>query len=59
MSGYRATQKEVAQLAGVSQATVSLALAEPATRSLPQDTLNRVLKAAKELGYVPNRLAQG
>jgi LacI family transcriptional regulator len=55
----RATQREVAQLAGVSQATVSLALAGSATQSIPQGTLDRVLNAARELGYVPNRFAQG
>ena len=59
MNRHRATQKQVAQLAGVSQATVSLALAEPTSGSIPRDTLDRVLLAAKELGYVPNRLAQG
>ena len=55
----RATQREVARLAGVSQATVSLVLAGSSPQSIPRDTFDRVLRAAGELGYVPNRFAQG
>ena len=54
----RATQREVARLANVSQTTVSLILGNSTTQSFPGDTLERVLGAARELGYAPNRLAQ-
>ncbi len=55
---HRATQREVARHAGVSQATVSLSLSDSSARLLPKETLERVIRAAKELGYVPNRAAQ-
>jgi LacI family transcriptional regulator len=53
----RATQKDVAKLAGVSQATVSMVLSGGAP-TIPADTWERITSAAKELGYVPNRAAQ-
>jgi LacI family transcriptional regulator len=53
----RATQKDVAQLAGVSQATVSMVLSG-ANSEIPADTFERISEAAKQLGYVPNRFAQ-
>ncbi|GLS19672.1 LacI family transcriptional regulator [Labrys miyagiensis] len=56
MSG-RATQKDVARLAGVSQATVSMVLSGGGA-SIPAETWARITKAAKDLGYVPNRFAQ-
>ena len=56
-SPKRATQRDVARNAGVSQATVSLALggAPSATKAA---TSARVLEIARELGYAPNRWAQ-
>ena len=57
MKARRATQKDVAQLAGVSQATVSMALSG-AHAEIPADTFERISAAAKQLGYVPNRFAQ-
>jgi LacI family transcriptional regulator len=54
----RATQREVARLANVSQTTVSLILGNSTTQSFPGETLERVFRAARELGYMPNILAQ-
>lgn len=56
--GGRPTSADVARLAGVSQTTVSLVLSGKATR-ISQPTRERVLKAVAELGYRPNRAAQG
>ncbi|EJH2657152.1 LacI family DNA-binding transcriptional regulator [Salmonella enterica] len=53
----RITQRDVAALAGVSQAVVSVVLGM-GNHSYPQDTVDRVESAAKQLGYVPNRFAQ-
>lgn len=47
--------REVAKLAGVSIATVSNALNNP--QRLSEKTLRRVLDAAAELNYYPNRMA--
>lgn len=57
MRDRRATQKDVALLAGVSQATVSMAVSGVA-HSIPAETLEKIASAARELGYVPNRFAQ-
>jgi LacI family transcriptional regulator len=57
MANSRATQKDVAKAAGVSQATVSMVLSG-GDASIPEETWARITKAAKELGYVPNRFAQ-
>ncbi len=53
----RATQKDVAKLAGVSQAAVSMVLSG-ASPGIPAETWERITLAAKQLGYVPNRAAQ-
>lgn len=53
----RSTQKDVAKLAGVSQATVSMVLSG-GSPAIPAETWERITKAAQELGYVPNRFAQ-
>ncbi|OBZ16081.1 LacI family DNA-binding transcriptional regulator [Bacillus sp. FJAT-26390] len=50
------SRKEVAKLAGVSEATVSRVLNN--VGPMKDDTRERVLQAAAELGYVPNALAQ-
>ena len=47
--------KEIAAKAGVSIATVSHAFRNPGRVS--DDTRKKVLDAAKEVGYTPNRLA--
>lgn len=58
MDGKRATQKDVAQLAGVSQATVSMVLSGQSS-AIPKETLTKIISAAEELGYTPNRFARG
>jgi len=58
MSYQRVTQREVARLAGVSQATVSMVLSGVQGHSIPSETFARVVQVARELGYVPNRFAQ-
>lgn len=50
------SRKEVAKLAGVSEATVSRVLNN--VGPIKEETKRRVLQAASELGYVPNALAQ-
>ncbi|WP_424992020.1 LacI family DNA-binding transcriptional regulator [Paenibacillus lupini] len=50
------SRKEVAKLAGVSEATVSRVLNN--VGPIKEETRIRVLEAAKEIGYVPNALAQ-
>ena len=52
----RTTIKDVANRAGFSPATVSLVLNERPV-SIPQQTRDAVIKAAKELNYHPNQLA--
>jgi DNA-binding LacI/PurR family transcriptional regulator len=52
-----ATIRDVAKRAGVSQATVSRVLNRP--ELVKEETRANVLKAAEELGFVPNRLARG
>ncbi|RAP76972.1 LacI family DNA-binding transcriptional regulator [Paenibacillus montanisoli] len=49
-------RRKVAELAGVSEATVSRVLSGAGT--VKDDTAKRVMDAAKQLGYVPNALAQ-
>jgi LacI family transcriptional regulator len=58
VSNGRATQKDVAKAAGVSQATVSLVLSGGGAPSIPAETWARITKVARDLGYVPNRFAQ-
>ena len=53
----RATSYDVARLAGVSQSAVSRCFTNGA--SIAPSTRSKVLQAARELGYVPNRMAQG
>ncbi len=53
------TLRDVAQRAGVHASTASRAL-NRATRTLvSDDTVDRVVKAARDLGYQPNSLARG
>lgn len=49
----RATQADVAALAGVSQTTVSYVIND-SDIAIPQSTRQRILEAMDELGYVPN-----
>lgn len=55
----RATSKDVAKLAGVSQTTVSFVMNNTPGISLSDETRRRVLEAAKQLQYVPNSFAKG
>ncbi len=52
------TQLDVAQLADVSQATVSQILNPKSSLAISAETRRRVTSAVAELGYVPNRAAQ-
>jgi DNA-binding LacI/PurR family transcriptional regulator len=56
----RLTQRDIAQLAGVSQATVSLVLneAKSAQGRIPPETRERVLKAIRDTGYVADPIAR-
>jgi LacI family transcriptional regulator len=58
VSSKRITSKDVALHAGVSRTTVSLVLNNVAGVQIPSRTRNRVLQAAKELGYVPEAAAK-
>lgn len=49
---------DVASAAGVSSATVSLALSDAESR-ISEDTKQRVRAAAEAIGYVPNSIARG
>jgi DNA-binding LacI/PurR family transcriptional regulator len=56
----RLTQRDIAQMAGVSQATVSLVLngAVSAEGRIPQETRERVNKVIRETGYVADPVAR-
>ena len=53
----RITIEDVAKLAGVSRQTVSRAINDKG--EISQETKERVMMAVEQLGYRPNRLAQG
>ncbi len=55
----RITLKEVAEAAGVHMSTASRALNEETRDVVNAETVARVLKAARKLGYTPNPLARG
>ncbi|GAB4508382.1 MAG: LacI family DNA-binding transcriptional regulator [Anaerolineae bacterium] len=52
------TQKQIAERAGVSQTVVSLALNNSYEVALNEETRQRVLEVAEELGYVPQAAAK-
>ncbi len=56
-SNKRITSKDVAKLAGVSQATVSRVISPSSNRKVDSILANKVNNAITELGYVPNMLA--
>ncbi|WP_225768781.1 LacI family DNA-binding transcriptional regulator [Inquilinus sp. Marseille-Q2685] len=58
--GARLTQRDIARLAGVSQATVSLVLNRRGDGSarIPQETRERVLEVIRATGYVADPAAQ-
>ena len=53
----RVTIEDVAKVAGVSRQTVSRAINDK--DEISQETKERVMEAVEQLGYRPNRLAQG
>ncbi len=54
----RVTSQEVADLAGVSRATVSFVLNGVRTNRISEATRERVLRAASELSYIPDAAAR-
>ena len=58
MGFNNATQKDVAVRAGVSQATVSIALNPESELNIPIKTVEKIQKVARELNYTPNRFAK-
>lgn len=60
MATNKASLKTLAEHAGVSKATASWVLSgQGRRRGISLDTCEKVMNKAKELGYRPNRLAQG
>ena len=55
----RATSKDVARLAGVSQTTVSFVINNTPGVSLSDETRRKVLEAAQNVQYIPNSFAKG
>ena len=53
------TIRDVARLADVHPGTVSRALNEETRALVNQETAERVLRAARDLGYRPNPIARG
>ncbi len=58
LKSRRVTSQNVAERAGVSRTTVSFVLNNVEGAQISAETRQRVLQAAKELGYVPDALAQ-
>ena len=58
MPQRRVTSQDVAKRARVSQTTVSFVLNDVMAANISEETRQRVLVAASELGYVPNAAAQ-
>lgn len=54
----RPTVRDVANAAGVSQATVSYVLNDTPGQTISQPTKDRIFRAVKKLGYVPSRSAR-
>lgn len=53
----KVTMLDIAKIAGVSKATVSMVLSKR-DNSISEDTRNKVLTLAKEMNYIPNSLAR-
>ena len=58
MTAKRITSRDVAERAGVSRTTVSLVLNNVQGVQISEETRERVLETAQQLGYVPNAAAQ-
>ncbi|MEU1183414.1 LacI family DNA-binding transcriptional regulator [Streptomyces sp. NPDC005820] len=54
----RVTLKDVAAASGVSRATVSFVLNDDPNQTISSSTRERVLRASRELGYVPHGIAR-
>src|SRR5512138_1166806 len=54
----RATLKDVAAASGVSRATVSFVLNRTPNQTISPATRDRVLRTARDLGYVPHGIAK-
>ena len=54
----RVTLRDVAEASGVAQSTVSFVLNEDPRQKISAATQERVRRAAKDLGYVPNGIAR-
>lgn len=54
----RATLRDVAEASGVSRATVSFVLNDTPSQTISPATRERVLRAARDLGYVPHGIAK-
>ena len=52
------TMQDVAKLAGVSRQAVSAVFNNPENCRIPENTQQKILKAAEECGYVPNAMAR-
>ena len=52
------TLRDIAKHVNLSHATVSFVLNDRGDVAIPETTRNRILEAAKELGYQPNRAAR-
>lgn len=59
MHPKRVRQSDIASMAGVSQATVSLVLTGEPTARISEATRRRVLEAVRATGYIANPFAQG
>lgn len=55
MAKKKVTSTDIAKAAGVSQSTVSMVLNKKYNVSFAKETIDKVEKAAKELGYVPQK----
>lgn len=55
MAKKRVTSTDIARAAGVSQSTVSMVLNRKYNVSFSKETVEKVERAAKELGYVPQK----
>ena len=58
MTGRRVTMRDVASASGVSPATVGFVLNNTPNQTISPATSERVNRAAKELGYVPDGMAR-
>jgi LacI family transcriptional regulator len=56
---HRVTLAEVAKAAGVHPGTASRSLNEQTEKQVNQETVRRIRKIAKQLGYTPNTVARG